>query len=115
MEVSGDFWYTILMQIPNKIPESLYKFFWDVNPKKVNPQEKPYFVIQRLLDKGDLEAVLWTRKHFETLTIQKTLREYRNFSLKSASFWGLLYAVPQSQIKCFQEPYLTARKTLWPY
>lgn len=103
------------MKTPTKIPESLYKFFWDVDPKKVNPQEKPYFVIQRLLDKGDLEAVRWARENFDSVTIQKTLKEYRDFSLKSASFWGLLYAVPTAQIKCFQEPYLTTRKTLWRY
>ncbi|OGK15985.1 hypothetical protein A2690_00840 [Candidatus Roizmanbacteria bacterium RIFCSPHIGHO2_01_FULL_39_12b] len=100
---------------PIKIPKSLYKFFWDVNPEKVNPREKPYFVIQRLLDKGDIEAVRFVRGNFEPSVIQKTLKNYRDFSLRSASFWGLLYQVPLSQIKCFQEPYLTTRKTLWPY
>ena len=103
------------MEMPTNIPPSLYKFFWDVNPQKVNPAEKPYFVIQRLLDKGNLEAVRWIREHFKPTIIQKTLRDYRDFSLRSASFWGLLYHVPLSEIKCFHEPYLTTRKTLWPY
>lgn len=103
------------MQRPTKLPENLYQFFWDVDPKKVNPSEKPYFVIQRLLDKGNVEAVRWVRKNFATEDIEETLKKYRDFSLKSASFWGLVYHVPLSQIKCFQEPYLTTRKTLWPY
>ena len=98
-----------------KIPPELHKFFWDVDVKKLDPSEKPYFVIQRLLDKGDVEAVRWVRGNFSDKIIQQTLKTYRDFSLKSASFWGLLYNVPTSQIKCFQEPYLTVRRSHWPY
>lgn len=98
-----------------KIPKSLHHYFWDVDVKKLDPQNKPYFIISRLLDKGDIEAAKWVKDNFGRQMIGKTLRNYKDFSLQSASFWALIYKVPKEEIKCFQEPYRTTRKTLWPY
>lgn len=98
-----------------KIPKSLHRYFWDVDIKKLDPNKKPYFVINRLLDKGNIEAAKWTRKNFSKDRITYTIQNLRDFSLRNASFWGLLYKIPQSKIKCFQEPYRTMHKTLWPY
>jgi hypothetical protein len=98
-----------------KIPKSLHKYFWDVDVKKLDPEKKPYFVISRLLDKGNIEAVKWVRENYEDDLVRETLQKYRDFSLKSASFWALIYKVPLDLVKCFQEPYLSIRKTHWPY
>jgi hypothetical protein len=98
-----------------KIPKSLHQYFWDVDVKKLNPDKKPYFVISRLLNKGNVEAACWVDGHYNRKLIKDTLQNYRDFSLRSGSFWGLIYKVPLSKIKCFQEPYRTSRKTLWPY
>lgn len=103
------------MKTLKKIPKSLHHYFWDVDVKKLDPKKKPYFVISRLLDKGNVEAVRWVRKNYSDKIISETLQNYRDFSLRSGSFWGLIYKVPLSQIKCFQEPYRTMRMTLWPY
>lgn len=100
---------------PKRIPKKFYQYFWDVDVKKLNPQKYPYFVIARLLDKGDIEAVRWVRKHFDDNLVKETLKKYRDFSLKSASFWATIYQVPKTQVKCFQQPYLSMRKKHWPY
>ena len=47
-----------------KIPKSLHKYFWDVDVKKLDPEKKPYFVISRLLDKGNVETAKWVKKKF---------------------------------------------------
>ncbi len=98
-----------------KIPASLHQFFWDIDVTKLDPEKKPYFVIARLLDKGNVEAVKWVRRNFNAEAIRETLQNYRDFSLQTATLWGLIYKVPKTQIKCFQEPYRSTRKTLWPY
>ena len=97
------------------IPDYLHRYFWDVDVKILNPQDKPYFVISRLLDKGGTRAVKWIRNNYDEEIIKKTLENYRDFSLKSASFWSLIYNIPREKIKCFQQPYLKMHKTLWPY
>ena len=98
-----------------KLPKSLHQYFWDVDVKKLDPNNKPYFIISRLLDKGNIEAARWVKNNYGDQMIGKTLRNYKDFSLQSASFWALIYKVPKEEIKCFQEPYRTTRKTLWPY
>lgn len=103
------------MQLPTKIPKSLYKFFWDVNPEKVNPQKKPYFVIQRLLDKGDTDAVKWVRNTFSDDTIADTFLRLRDFRTKVGTFWALLLDLPIKKVLCLQKPYLTMRRMHWPY
>ena len=97
------------------IPKSLHHFFWDVDVKKLDPKKKPYFVINRLLDKGDIAAVRWAKNTFDEKQIRYTLENMRDFSLRNGSFWSLIYQIPTHKLKCFQEPYLTTRKTLWPY
>ena len=54
--------YTLFMndaQIPDHVPETFKRFFWDVHFETLSPKEKPYFVINRLLDKGNLDAARW--------------------------------------------------------
>lgn len=77
-----------------KLPQKLHRYFWDVDIIKMNPYKKPEFIISRLLDKGDIEAVKWVGKTFSKSKIKKTLLTTRDFSLRSASFWGLIYNIP---------------------
>ena len=103
------------MKMSSKIPKRLYKFFWDVNPQKVNPREKPYFVIQRLLDKGDVEAVRWAREFFSKETIAETFYKMRDFKAKIGYFWTLFLNLDQPKVLCIQPHYLKQRRQHWPY
>ena len=48
----------------NKIPKTLHRYFWDVNPNTIDLAQRRHYVIERLLELGDQEAVLWMRKTF---------------------------------------------------
>ena len=98
-----------------KIPSYLYRYFWDVDAKKLDPQNKPYFIIGRLLDKGDVRAARWVKRNYKDELVSETLQKYRDFSLRSASFWALIYQVPMDKVKCWQQPYLSMCKTHWPF
>jgi|SRR3989338_11273128 len=102
-------------QIPKKLPASFYFFFWDVDARKLDPRKYSKYVINRLLDKGNLEAVRWVRRNFPKDLIIETIKKMRDFSPWSAVFWSRIYNIPRDEIKCLQEPYLTMRKKLWPY
>ena len=103
------------MQRPTRLPENLYQFFWDVNPQKINPAIKPRFVIQRLLDKGDAEAVKWVRKNFSKQDITETFYTMRDFRTKIGRFWLIILNLSQEKVLCLQTPYLTMRRMHWPY
>ena len=102
-------------KVSTKIPKSLYRYFWDVNIKTLDPEKEATFILSRLLDKGNKEAFRYVQQTFSPQQIRLALKIYKDFSLRSASFLATIYRVPLSQVKCFQEPYLTTRRTLWPY
>lgn len=97
------------------IPTSLHHFFWDVDVVKLDPKKKQYFVINRLLEKGDIEAVKWVRNNYSDKKIEETLKKLRDFSPKVARFWSLYLNIPEKDVVCLQQPYLKMRKTHWPY
>lgn len=99
----------------SNLPQFLKPYFWDVNFEKLDPEAKAEYIVNRLLDKGDWRAARWATDNFPAGLIRRVLRTRKDFSLKNASFWSLIYQVPLSEVKCFQEPYRTLRKTLWPY
>lgn len=99
---------------PKKLPASLYFFFWDIVAKKLDPSKHPHYVINRLLDKGNLEAVRWVRRNFPEDLIIETIKKMRDFSPKTVIFWSRLLNIPVEEIKCMQEPYRSMRKMHWP-
>ena len=104
-----------VQDLPTSLPDSLYQFFWDVDPAKVDPSKNPTYVINRLLDKGDLEAARWVLRHFSRELIAETLRTKRDFTFWTALFWARYIGIPREEVKCLQEPYYSLRKTFWPY
>ncbi len=101
--------------LPTSLPPSLHKFFWDVDATKTNPAEHPQYVINRLLDKGDLEAARWVLKNFPKETIVETLKKRRDFSPWNGTFWGHYLGIPEAEVACLQPSYRKMRKQLWPY
>ena len=98
-----------------KIPKSLHQYFWDVNIKKLDPQKKPYFVINRLLDKGNLEAIRWVRNNYDQEEIKETFYRIRDFNTKVGRFWSLFLKIPQEKVACLQPSYLKLRRQHWLY
>jgi len=97
------------------LPKFLHRYFWDIEAKKLNPQKRPQYVIQRLLEMGDQKAIRWLRKNFSKTQIITTLKERRGFSPKTAGFWASFYNISRQKIKCLQKPYLQQRRFHWPY
>jgi len=103
------------MKLPKKLPKKFRTLFWDSNFEIIDPSSKPLYVINRILDKGDLEAIHWVRQNFPEELIKETLKKLRDYSLKSATFWATIYNIPFTQVKCLQKPYLATRRQLWPH
>jgi len=97
------------------LPRALHRYFWDTDTTKLKPQDYPQYVIQRLLEMGDDEAVRWVRKNFSENLIKKTVQKRRGFSPKTAQFWASFLKISPKKIKCLQKPYLEQHKTHWPY
>lgn len=97
------------------LPRKLWKFFWDVDPANMDLTKHAKYVINRLLDKGDLEAARWVLKTYPKETIIKTFKTRRDFSPWNGTFWSHYLHIPREEVACLEPSYREARKTLWPY
>lgn len=100
--------------LPAKLPKRLYRFFWDTDTTKVNPRTHPDYVINRLLDKGDLAAARWVVKNFSKEKIIDAFRNTRDASFKTVNFWSKYLNFSPLEAKCMQAPYRAMRKQVWP-
>ena len=103
------------VQIPTSLPKEFYRYFWDINAGKLDPAEHPKYVINRLLDKGDLVAARWVLRNFPNETIKETFRKIRDFSPWNGRFWASFLEIPEEEVVCLQLPYLMKRRQLWPF
>lgn len=101
--------------LPTSIPKELHGFFWDVNASRVNPAKSPNYVINRLLDKGDLNAARWVLSSFPKEVIIGTLKTMRDFSPRSARFWATYLGIPHEEVVCLQPSYLAMRRKHWSF
>ena len=72
------------------IAEHLRPFFWETDLSKINIEENKQYIIERILELGDKDAVQWLFSNFSQDEIKKTLKESRRISKKSLNFWSII-------------------------
>lgn len=88
-----------------KLPEYLRSYFWDVDFDAMKIGESPMFVVKRVIDRGDSQALRWLNLHYSKDIIGKLLRESRDLSAKTATFWADFLGLNHSEVICLQKPY----------
>jgi hypothetical protein len=68
--------------------ETLYKIslFGDVDTGKLSPKKDWFFIIERILEFGDIDDLLWMKKNFTAKQIEETVRKSRILTQKSLAF-----------------------------
>ena len=97
------------------LPEFLRKYFWDVDFDKLIMRRHRSYVLRRILDHGDQEAVAWMRRNFDGSEIRQCVTSARDLSRKSANYWALVLDVPRERLRCLNRRSLQEPKTIWPY
>ncbi len=98
-----------------KLPSFLEKYFWEVEFKKIDLEKYRIYVLRRLLDYGDEEAISWMWKNFTEAEIKNILYNYRDLSLKSANFWAVIVDVKKEDVKCLKRRLSKGLMTAWSY
>lgn len=80
------------------VPNTLQPLFWDTNLATFQPSAHPGYTIFRILEYGDDPAVAWLRENFPAPEIRRVIRSERRLSAKSATFWALIYGIPEAEV-----------------
>jgi hypothetical protein len=99
----------------SKLPPDTLRFFWDVDAGSLDADEHAHYVIERLLDLGDLPAVRWMLGHFPHQEIVNVLLTSRRLSRLSANFWALYFGVDKETVPCLSTPSRPEQERIWPY
>lgn len=87
------------------IPESVKKYLWDVDPESLTKSDHSDFIIERVLEYGDLDSLSWLLKNFDKANITKVLKESQKISPKTGYLYALYFGVPKEELICFQKPF----------
>lgn len=72
------------------IPKSFRKYFWDININNIDLKKHQVYVIERLLEYGDVKAYRWLNKNFRKTTIAKIAARSRRLSPQTKNFWAAI-------------------------
>lgn len=98
-----------------KLPKRFYRFFWDIKPDKLDAAKYSEYVIERLLNLGDLEAVKWTWDNFGRKKIIAVVKTGRQITPKTANFFIKLLALKPEEVFCFRRQSQLRPSVIWPY
>jgi len=72
------------------IAEHLRPFFWETDLSKISIEENKQYIIERILELGDRNAVQWLFSNFSLDEIKKAIEENKSISKKSLNFWSII-------------------------
>jgi hypothetical protein len=98
-----------------RLPIEAQRFFWDTDSTQLDVDEYPDYVLERLLEYGDLPSVRWMLQRFPREEIIAVLQSSRRLSSLSANFWALYFGLDRDKIPCLSKPSLREPDAIWPY
>jgi hypothetical protein len=98
-----------------RLPIEAQRFFWDTDSAQLDVDEYPVYVLERLLEYGDLPYVRWMLQRFPREEIIAILQTSCRLSPLSANFWTLYFGLDQDKIPCLSKPSLREPDAIWPY
>ncbi|MBM4135307.1 MAG: hypothetical protein FJ241_00565 [Nitrospira sp.] len=69
------------------IPERLRSLFWDTSLTKIHMKRNARYIIERVLEFGDVDALKWLQKVYPDHTIIDVLYLSKAITEKSRNFW----------------------------
>ncbi len=94
-----------MASVKSKLPKSFKQYFWDVDFEKLKLEESRAFILKRLLDRGNDQAIRWVFKNYQKEEIKALLLTSRDLSSKTGNFWADLLGIDKRKVACLQKPY----------
>ena len=93
-----------------RLPEFLHQYFWDTDPQVVDLKTNARYVIERILEYGQKDAVLWMEKRYSKRLISHVVQVSRALSPRSANYWAIKYGIDKGSVLCLQKAFTETRK-----
>lgn len=85
------------------LPSEYKRFFWDVDFAALDRRAHQRYIIERLLEVGDLPAVRWLLASYASPDIIDVITHTRSLSPRSATLWALYFNLNPTEVPCIQK------------
>ncbi len=75
------------MKEAEKVPSQFRAFFWDVDIGRIKVKKHSKYIIERILEYGNMDSIYWLQQVFPAQTILGVIGESRKVSEKSKNLW----------------------------
>ena len=72
------------------VEEKIKKYFWDTDFELLEPKKNKKYILERILEMGDGNAIDWMFKTYSRQDISDALKNNRKISKKSSNFWNFI-------------------------
>ncbi len=83
-----------------KIPDELEVYFWDVPVNEIDLKTHRNFIITRILNEGNHQAVVWLFATYDSTTIKNAVKTARDLSVKTARCWQNYFGLKEEELCC---------------
>lgn len=97
------------------LPGFLKKYFWDTEFSDLDKKKYSHFIIERILEYGNKEAIAWMNDNFSQKEIKNVVCKSRNLSKKTVNFWQFIFDIKKSKILCLKKLFQKRQGTIWKY
>ena len=90
-----------------RVPQNVRRFFWDVDVDGISIAESAHFIIGRLMEHGDENAVKFLFKCYSHDELVQVLKKNRAISRRSCIFWRIFLGMDEESCtpKRYPTPY----------
>lgn len=75
------------------VPERFHTLFWDTNPAHIHLKRNARYIIERVLEFGDLKSLQWLQWVYPVQVIADVLNVSRSITPKSKNFWMIWFGI----------------------
>lgn len=75
------------------VPDQFRSLFWDTSLANIHIRRNARYIIERVLEFGDMDAVNWLQRVYPVQTIVDVLQLSRVVTEKSRNFWMVWFGV----------------------
>ena len=94
-------------------PPGITRFFCEIQWEDRVADEYPFYVVERLIENGNMEAVRWVRKRYGDDFIRAVVCRSRKISRKTARYWQQVLEIPEEEVLCLSASWLNRPNRFW--
>ena len=95
------------MEKNDRIPKQFERFFWDTSHDSISILQHERYIIERLLNEGDLQSLKWLIHQYGLDNIRRAVCEARGLNRLTARFWQGYFKLQEDEMRCFSTSWMS--------